>query len=179
VSRISGVTLVGHSWGGYVIAGAAPRLGSQLKQLIFWSAFVPDAGRPLYAELPPSYQELFDQLAGASGDNTVTLPEQVFQGAFMNDADPATAAVVHGVLRPHPYATFNDAPVDGEEYRHLGVPLRYVLSADDVALPPGEYGWERFAERIKATPVRVPGSHESMFTYPGELADGIMQAAAG
>jgi pimeloyl-ACP methyl ester carboxylesterase len=179
VSRIGDITLVGHSWGGFVIAGAAPRLGGQLKQLIFWSAFVPEAGRSLYHEVPPSYQQLFDAQAAASEDNTVALPAEVFQSAFMTDADPATAAIVHAVLRPQPFATFTDLPVNGEAYRELGVPLHYVLSVDDVALPPGEYGWDRFAERIKATPVRVPGSHESMFTHPGELANGILQAATG
>jgi hypothetical protein len=54
-----------------------------------------------------------------------------------------------------------------------------VLSEDDVALPPGEYGWDRFAERIKVSPVRVPGSHESMFTRPAELADALAQVATG
>ena len=108
------VTLVGHSWGGYVIAGAAPRLASRLKRLVFWSAFVPEAGKPLYDEVPPAYQELFASSAGAS---------------------------------------------------------------EDVALPPGEYGWSRFAERIKVSPVPVPGSHESMFTRPAELADALTQVA--
>jgi pimeloyl-ACP methyl ester carboxylesterase len=179
MSQIPDVTLVGHSWGGFVIAGAAPRLRGQLKQLIFWSAFVPETGRSLYDEVPEGYQQLFDQLAGDSQDNTVALPLDVWQGAFMNDADPAVAAMVHSVLRPQPYGTFRDAPVDGETYRQLGVPLRYVLSEADVALPPGEYGWDRFAERINTTPVKVPGSHESMFTCSAELADGIQQAAAG
>src|ERR1700750_1073961 len=67
------VTLVGHSWGGYIIAGAAPRLASRLKSLVFWSAFVPQSGVSLYDEIPPSYQELFSQPAGASADNTVAL----------------------------------------------------------------------------------------------------------
>ena len=58
------VTLVGHSWGGYVIAGAAPRLLSRLKRLVFWSAFVPEMGKPLYDEVPPAYQEL--HLAGGN-----------------------------------------------------------------------------------------------------------------
>ena len=96
------VTLVGHSWGGYVIAGAAPRLASRLKALVFWSAFAPEGGRSLYDEVPPNYQELFGQLARSSANNTVALPLEVFQGAFMGDADPAAAAVVHSVLRPQP-----------------------------------------------------------------------------
>ena len=172
------ITLVGHSWGGYVIAGAAPRLASQLKRLVFWSGFVPEAARPLYDELPPNYQELFSRLAAASDDNTVALPLEVFQGAFMGDADRAAAAAVHSLLRPQPFRTFTDPPVSGEDYRGLGVGMHYVLSADDVALPPGEYGWDRFAERIKATPVSVPGSHESMFTHPVELADALIHTAA-
>jgi pimeloyl-ACP methyl ester carboxylesterase len=102
----------------------------------------------------------------------------VFQGAFMGDADPAAAAAVHSVLRPQPFRTFTDPPAD-EAYRSLGIPLHYVLSEDDVALPPGEYGWDRFAERIKVSPVRVPGSHESMFTRPAELADALAQVATG
>ena len=108
----------------------------------------------------------------------MAMPLEVFQGAFMGDADPAAAAAVHSVLRPQPFRTFTDPPAD-EAYRSLGIPLHYVLSDADVALPPGEYGWDRFAERIKVAPVRVPGSHESMFTRPAELADAIAQVATG
>jgi pimeloyl-ACP methyl ester carboxylesterase len=176
-SGVGDITLVGHSWGGYVIAGAAPRLATRLKGLVFWSAFVPEAARSLYVEVPPNYQELFTHSAGASADNTVSLPLEVFQGAFMADAYPAAAAVVHSVLRPQPFRTFTDPPVGGEAYRTLGLPMHYVLSDADVALPPGEYGWDRFAERIKVTPVSVPGSHESMFTRPVELADALIHTA--
>lgn len=173
----TGVTLVGHSWGGYVVAGAAPRLASRVQRIVFWSAFVPEAGRSLYDEVPPEYQGLFDSLAQASGDNTVTLPLEVFQQGFMGDAAPETAAVVHSVLRPQPYRTFTDEPVDGVAYRDLGIPLEYVLSSEDVALPPGEFAWApRFPERCGATPSSVPGSHESMFTRPAELADGLLRA---
>jgi pimeloyl-ACP methyl ester carboxylesterase len=172
-----GITLVGHSWGGYVIAGAIPAVAAQLRRAVFWSAFAPEKGRSLHDEVPPDYQQLFAQLAGASADNTVALPLPVFQGAFMNDADPATVAAVHAQLRPQPYRFFTDPPVSGGSYRDAGVPLSYVLSADDVALPPGEYGWHRFAERIGAAPIKAPGSHESLFTRPVELADAFLAAA--
>jgi len=171
------ITLVGHSWGGFVIADAAPRVAPLLKRLVFWSAFAPEAGHSLFDEVPPDYQALFAQLAAASADNTVAMPLQVFQGAFMNDADPAVAEVVHSALRPQPYRTFTDPPASGEAYRDLGVPLDYVLSADDVALPPGEHGWDRFPARIKAVPVTVPGSHEAQFTRPAELADALIRVA--
>lgn len=169
------ITLVGHDWGGYVIAGATPRLVSRLKRLVFWNAFVPEGGRSLRDEVPPTYQDLFSHAAAASADNTVALPLEVFQGSFMGDADRAGTAVIHSLLRPQPFRTFTDPPVGGEAYRDLDLSLHYVLSTEDVALPPGEYGWDRFAERIKTTPVSVPGSHESMFTRPVELADALIQ----
>jgi pimeloyl-ACP methyl ester carboxylesterase len=174
------VTLVAHSWGGYVVAGAAPRLASRLKRIVFWSAFVPETGRSLYDEVPAEFQGLFDQLAAASADNTVTLPLEVFQQGFMGDAAPEAAAVVHSVLRPQPYRTFTDQPVGGTAYRDLGVPLEYVYSTEDVALPPGDFAWTpRFPDRIGATPIEVPGSHESLFTRPTELADGLLRACKG
>ena len=168
------VTLVGHSWGGYVVAGAVPRLADRLAGVVFWSAFVPEAGRSLYDEVPPPYQELFASLAAASDDDTVAMPLEVFQGGFMNDADPATAAVVHSVLRPQPYRTFTDEPLGGNAYRDCGVPLHYVYSADDVALAPGEFApTPRCPDHIGAPPVLVPGSDESMLARPAELADAL------
>jgi pimeloyl-ACP methyl ester carboxylesterase len=171
------ITLVGHSWGGFVIAGAIPAVAGRLRRAVFCSAFAPEAGRSDYDEVPPDYQQLLAHLAGASADNTVALPLPVFQAGFMNDADPAAAKVIHAQLRPQPYRFMTDPPVNGDAYRDTGVPLSYVLSTDDIALPPGEFGWHRFAERIGATPIKAPGSHESLFTKPVELADAFLAAA--
>jgi pimeloyl-ACP methyl ester carboxylesterase len=177
-SGLDDVTLVGHSWGGYVVAGAAPRLAGKLKRVVFWSAFVPEEGRSLNDEAPPHYTELFEQLAAASGNNTVLLPLEVFQGGFMQDADPATAAVVHSVLRPQSFLCFSEPAVGGNAYRDLDVPIDYLLSVDDIAMPPGEHAWTpRFPERCGAAVTEIPGSHESMFTRPAELADGILRLA--
>ena len=143
------ITLVGHSWGGYVIAGAAPRLTSRLKALVLEP--VPKQAarcRRAPAALPGAVQPAGLRVRGQHR----RLPLDVFQGAFMGDADPAAAAAVHSVLRPQPFRTFTDPPAD-EAYRGLSVPLHYVLSDGDVALPPGDYGWDHFAERIKVAPV--------------------------
>ena len=93
------VTLVGHSWGGYPITAAAPRLASRLRKLVYWSAFVPAAGRSLNDETPPSYQELFAALAAASGNNSVVLPFEVWQASFMNDAPEPVQRMIHSLRR--------------------------------------------------------------------------------
>ncbi|TCC08256.1 alpha/beta fold hydrolase [Kribbella soli] len=168
------VTLVGHSWGGYVIAGAAPRLAPRLRKLVFWSAFVPAEGRSLYDEVPPNYQALFDGQAQASGNNSVAMPFEVWQMAFMPDASEDVQRVVHSLLVPQPMQYFTEtvAPLDLDT---LGVPVGYLLGEDDVALPPGEYGWNRFAERLGVAPVPTPGSHEACFTRPVELAEALLK----
>jgi hypothetical protein len=59
----------------------------------------------------------------------------------------------------------------------LGLPASYIVSAQDDALPPGEFGWTpRFPNRLGVTAIRTPGSHEACFTRPIELADTILTA---
>ena len=50
---------------------------SRLRKIVYWSAFVPAAGTPLYDEVPPPYQQLFDAQATASGNNSVAMPLEV------------------------------------------------------------------------------------------------------
>jgi pimeloyl-ACP methyl ester carboxylesterase len=169
------VTLVGHSWGGYVIAGAAPRIAPRLRKLVFWSAFVPAAGRSLYDEVPPAYQELFTQLAQASGNNSVAMPYEVWQSGFINDAAEDVQRLTHSLMVPQPFQYFTQAvpPLDPQA---LGIPVAYVLSSEDIGLPPGEYGWHRFAERLGVSPIMTPGSHEACFTQPASLAEAFLKA---
>jgi pimeloyl-ACP methyl ester carboxylesterase len=173
---LADVTLVGHSWGGYPLTGAAPRLAGRLARLVYWSAFVPAEGAGLIDEVPPNYVELFQGQAAASGDNSVALPFEVWQAAFMNDAGEEAARLAHGLMVPHPMQYFTEtvAPLD---VAALGAPVTYVITTDDVALPPGEWAWRpRFPQRLGDVPViETPGSHEACFTRPAELAAALQR----
>lgn len=167
------VTLVGHSWGGYPMTGAANRLAARVRKAVYWSAFVPAAGAGLIDEVPPPYVELFNGVAAASGNNSVTLPFEVFAGAFIQDAPEPVQKLVYDLLVPQPLQYFT-ATVDP---LHADVARSYVLSVDDVALPPGEYGWNpRFPERLGVTAIEAPGGHEACFTQPEALAAAILKA---
>jgi pimeloyl-ACP methyl ester carboxylesterase len=168
------VTLVAHSWGGYPITGAAPRLAGRLRKLVYWSAFVPAAGRSLIDEVPPPYQQLFTAQAAASPDNSVTLPYEIWRDGFIGDATEPVARLVHELLVPQPMQYFTETvtPLDP----NLGVPTVYLLGEQDIALPPGEYGWPRFAERLGVPAQPVAGSHEACFTEPDALAEAFLKA---
>ncbi|WP_346283465.1 alpha/beta hydrolase, partial [Streptomyces sp. T21Q-yed] len=172
------VTLVGHSWGGYPLTAAAPRLAPRLRKLVYWSAFVPAQDRSLMDEVPPHYADMFRQLAAASGNDSIVFPYEVFTSAFMQDGDESTQRLVHGLLVPQPLRYFTETvtPVDPAA---LGVPASYVVGTEDLALPPGEYGWTpRFPQRLGPdTPViEYAGTHEAQFTRPDELTAALLKA---
>jgi hypothetical protein len=58
------------------------------------------------------------------------------------------------------------------------VPTSYLLCTDDIALPPGEWGWHpRMSGRLgEFRFVEMPGSHEVIFTNPTGLAEKIIEA---
>jgi hypothetical protein len=80
--------MVGHSRGGHPMTGAAHGLPPRLKKLVYSSAFVPAEGQCLLDEVPPPYVELSNAMAGASGNNSVALPFEMFAGGVIQDATP-------------------------------------------------------------------------------------------
>lgn len=176
------VVLLGHSFGGSVISRVAQAIPGRIKRLIFWSAFVLNDGESLFDNVPPHYQGLFQQLAEASEDNTVVLPFPIWREAFMNDADLALAQACYDRLSPEPLQPILDK-LDLKEFYSLiqsgQIACSYLLGTEDIALPPGEeWGWHpRMSNRLGLYRlVRMPGSHELIFTNPTGLAEKIIEA---
>jgi pimeloyl-ACP methyl ester carboxylesterase len=169
------VTLVGHSWGGYPITGAAHQVPDRLRKLVYWSAVVPEDGRSLLDEVPENYRATFTQLAEASGTHSVSMPFEPWQQVFIQDAEEPVQRLVHSLLVPQPFGYFTDG-LDVPPVRTLGLPVNYIYSTEDIALPP-ELGWNpRFPDRLGVTALETPGSHEACFTRPAELADALLKA---
>lgn len=171
------VVLLGHSFGGTVIARVAEEIPDRLRRLVFWNAFVPLPGNSLLDEVPPHYRDLFGQMAAASGDNTVMLPFPIWREAFIQDADAELAERTYAQLSPEPFQPFADK-LDLSRFYALELPRSYINATEDTALPPGEWGWHpRMSSRLGMYRlVQLPGSHEVMFTAPQRLADAIVAA---
>ncbi|MEV4596642.1 alpha/beta fold hydrolase [Amycolatopsis sp. NPDC049253] len=172
------VVLLGHSFGGTVIARVAEEIPERLKRLIFWNAFVPAPGNSLDDELPPHYREMFAQTAAASDDNSVAMPFPLWREAFIQDADAELAASTHRELSTEPYQPFLDK-LDLTRFYASDIPKSYINATEDTALPPGEWGWHpRMSGRLGLYRlVQLRGSHEVMFTAPDRLATAIEEAA--
>ncbi|WP_182876377.1 alpha/beta fold hydrolase [Microbispora sp. H10670] len=87
-ARITGATLVGHSYGGMVIAAAADRAGGRVSRLVHLDAYVPRDGESCWSSTTERYREAFAAGAAATG-YAVRPPDGV---------DPR--------CRPHPLASF-------------------------------------------------------------------------
>ncbi|WP_326835341.1 alpha/beta fold hydrolase [Amycolatopsis rhabdoformis] len=165
--------LVGHSFGGSVIARVAERLPDRVRRLVFLNAFVPVNGTSVLDNTPPAYQELFPQLAAQTTDDTVMLPFEVWREAFIGDADLARAEETYRLLTPEPLGPTVEKLDLTKFYSLTHIPRSYVLCGEDAALPPGDpdHGYLANARRLGVFRlVTLDGSHEVMFTNPALLA---------
>ncbi|MBE8478357.1 alpha/beta fold hydrolase [Streptomyces justiciae] len=167
---LTDVTLVGHSWAGYPMAGAAYRLSDKVSKVVYYGAQVPVRGRSMVEDNPPEAAAMLRGMIDASPTRSIPPTLQFVQGIFMQDVEVSTQRLVADLLTPQPGNYFLDA-LDVPSVSELGIPALYILSEDDHALPrPGA----EFAARLGLQPVMVPGTHEGMLTHPDEVAKAIL-----
>jgi pimeloyl-ACP methyl ester carboxylesterase len=174
--NLTQVRLVGHSYGGMVISGAAPRLLPRLARMVYVNAFVPLPGECLNDMVPPHYKGLFDAIA-ASNANAVMLPFEIWREAFINDADLELARASHAKLNPHPYRTFTEPSAIEQPLAALPVGKSYLNCVLDTAMPASLPWHPRLSERLGLFRyLECAGSHEAWFTQPVALARAIVEA---
>ena len=176
---LSDFVLLGHSFGGTVICKVAEQLSKRIRRLVFLNAFVLKDGNSLNDEVPSYYRELFDKLVQESSDYTVMLPFSIWKEAFINDADLDLAKSAYDQLSSEPYQLFQEK-LEMKRFYSLNTPRSFINCTEDVALPPGEWGWHpRMSSRLGYFRlVEMPGSHEVLFTNPQALARRIIEAGA-
>ena len=173
------VVLVGHSFGGSVIQKAVERLPERIKRLVFVDAFVLKDKQYVFHvdNMPADLIALFNQLAAASGDNTMLVPWEVWRDHFIQDAPEPTARAIWEQLSPEPNQVNLDV-LDLERFYTLDVPKSYVFCRQDLALPTGTFHPGMSSRLGRCKLVEMDGSHEVMFTRPAEVAHKLIEACA-
>jgi pimeloyl-ACP methyl ester carboxylesterase len=175
---LTDIILLGHSFGGTIIAKVAEAISDRIRRLIFFNAFVLNDGESLRNSIPHDSQASFDSLARESGDRTIMMPFEVWREAFLNDADLELAKSSYAQLSPEPYQPLIDK-LDLKQFYSLPIPKSYLYCTEDNVLPQGEqWGWHpRMSNRLGLFRlVQMPGSHEVMFSNPLGLAEKIIVA---
>lgn len=149
-SHVKDATLVGHSYGGMVIAAAADRAHGRISRLVHLDAYVPRDGESCWSSTTEQYREAF--VAGAAATGYAVRPPE--------GGDPRR--------RPHPLASFlQTIRLTGQLAQ---VPRRDFIYCS---------GWERtpFTElrnRLEADPGwqvhDLPTGHDAMHEDPETTA---------
>lgn len=100
---LENVILVGHSYGGMVITGAADRSAERVSRLVYLDAAIPADGEALVDSSPGLEQ--FNDSKVVDGVALGLWPETMI-GPLYGLTDPQLAAWALPRLAPHPWATF-------------------------------------------------------------------------
>jgi pimeloyl-ACP methyl ester carboxylesterase len=172
IDHIGGpVTLVGHSYGGFVITNAAYN-NPKVTGLVYIAAFAPDQGQSLTSFINltkfPKGLLVFD-----SG-GFIYLNPKMFRGAFAQDVDPAEADIMAVAQKPINQSIFVEKS-GPPAWKQL--PTWYQISEGDHAIPPAVE--QMFAKQMNATTISINASHASYVSHPNEIAQFILNATKG
>jgi pimeloyl-ACP methyl ester carboxylesterase len=167
------VVVVGHSYGGAVITGAAAG-EANVKALVYIAAFAPDAGEVLAAPSekfpqPPLNSALVPDSAGF-----LYIDRARFHDAFCKDVPAADARIMAATQKPLNKSVFA-AQVPGAAWKN--VPSWYIVAMEDQAINPDLERW--YAKRMGATTTEMKSSHVAFLSHPAEVVRVIQAAATG
>jgi pimeloyl-ACP methyl ester carboxylesterase len=170
-ARTEPTILVGHSYGGAVITGAANG-ASPVKALVYITAFGLDEGESLASlskQGPPSP----GSTAIESDDKGyLWINREKFHRSFAADVTDDEAYVMAAVQKPLHLSAFTGA--EGAPAWKT-IPSWYLVCTDDQMIPPPAQ--ELMAQRMNATVRSVSSSHAPFMSNPQVVADIIALAA--
>lgn len=162
---IEDAVVVGHSFGGNAISGAAEQIPDRISRLVYLDALIPESGRSPFDELPPDVVAArIAQSEKTSGGLSVPAPPaEAFGVTTPEDMDWLEAR-----LTPHPLRAF----MSSQTFRAApgnGLPAQYILCNDPVY---GPLESARLRARELGWPIaEIATGHDAMVTAPGALVD--------
>ena len=166
------LVVVGHSYGGAVITGAAAG-NPNVKALVYIAAFAPDANEPVAALQgnypPPALSTAL--VPDAAGFLYVDTAK--FRAVVAQDLPVHLTRIAATTQKPVSNTVFGASTPQAAWHT---IPSWYLVATEDHAINPD---LERFyAKRMKAHTVEVKSSHVMYISHPADVARVIENAAA-
>jgi pimeloyl-ACP methyl ester carboxylesterase len=147
------VVLVGISYGGLVITGAAERLGERIASLVYVDAFIPSDGQS------------FSDITGWTPAGRMTAPPEMPADAFADETDRAWIA---GKVTPQPSATLTERLHVSGAYQRIS--KKVYVKASGWAGP-----FDSLASGLRADPswsvTEIACGHDIANLRPDELTE--------
>ena len=164
--ELADVALVGHSYGGQVITGAADALHGRIRQLVYVDAMVPLPGEGWGGGHSPEIVAA-RTAAAAANDNALPPPDPAGFGL--------DGAARDWLLRrqvPHPFGPYREPlPFDADRWRALP---RAFIDCNNPAYPTIDGSRRRVREQGDWTIVELPTGHCPMVSMPAAFARALL-----
>ena len=167
------VILVGHSYGGMVISGAADRATKRIGNLVFLDAAMPQNGQSLVDHAGPFMAAARSRSRVVNGIELVLFPGEDPMN-FFGVKDPEQIAWMKPKLTPHPWKCFEQKLVLKNEAAMRKLPQSVIVCSSHMndqaraalkALSNGRF-WE------------IDTGHDLMITEPAAVAGMLSQLAS-
>ncbi|WP_217908942.1 alpha/beta fold hydrolase [Vreelandella maris] len=167
------VILVGHSFGGIGITGAAERIPSRIRHLVYLDAMILEDGDSAFSILPPNIAAERRQQA-AQFSNSLSMP--VPDASAFGITDPADKAWVEANCTPHPVSTYEDTCRlngligNGLPSTYVAVKPDYEPLAASRAIAKKQLGWSY---------LEIDAGHDAMITSPQAVVELLLDIHRG
>jgi pimeloyl-ACP methyl ester carboxylesterase len=155
--------LVGHSYGGMVVTGAADRLAGRIRRLVYLDAFVPENGKRAIDYILPERAAMLREEGEREGSTT---PPPV---SVWGVTKPEDVAWVRAREVRHPYATMTQPVRLSNEAALARIPKTFVYCSS-----PATGTFDQFAARLRKDPAwrfhELKTGHDAMILEPEAVA---------
>ncbi len=169
------VILVGHSYGGMVITGAADRATDRVGRLVYLDAANPRNGQSLVDVAGPVIQAVRPAGRVIDGVELVLLPEHTDPRLFYGVNDPDDVMWMNERLTGHPWACFEQPLQLTNEAALWSIPQYHIVCTSTLATrDPKLIAKARAEGRLWA----IDTGHDLMITEPKAVTEALLQVAA-
>jgi pimeloyl-ACP methyl ester carboxylesterase len=167
------VILVGHSYGGMVITGAADRAADRIGRVVYLDAANPENGQSLVDVAGPIIEMTRPMGEVVDGVELVLLPSPE-AGLFYGVTDPDDVAWMADRLTGHPWKCFEQPLRLTNEAAFEALPKYHIVCTSTLATRDPE-----LMEKARADGRlwEIDTGHDLMITEPVAVADALLQIA--
>jgi len=163
--ELQDIILVGHSFGGIAITGAADRVPERIRHLVYLDSLILEGGQSPFGNLPPAVVASRRAQIAEQGQRVFVPPPPTT--AFGIPADHPDTAWVTRRLTPHPAGTY-ESPLRLRHAVGNGRPATYIVCTEPLYAPlEASRDWVR---RAGWPMLEIRTGHDAMVTAPAELA---------
>jgi pimeloyl-ACP methyl ester carboxylesterase len=171
------VVLLGHSYGGLVVTGAADRIPERISELVYLdTAPLPDGGS-LIEKFPPELRKRTEEQVQELGEGwkfPIPPPEELANMASLEGVDEDHLRLLYSRATPQPFGTYTQ-PLRLRNPARETLPKLGIVCSFSIAQVRGMVSSGNSLFREFAGPewrfVELPTGHWSMFSRPDDLSE--------